>query len=261
MARTTINVKRVMDRAHEIRRTTSAETGCKPNDVVFSLCLKMAWAEAKAEATAETSARNVLTAWEIMPDADRVKEIRRAVWAAAAVHGEYIGLTAAEVLTDDEDAYISETWLRIGDRLDNSPAVVASLTARNMERAERGKPALTLVNLLTVPARAGIAAIARARIKHSAASVCVVEDADGKEQAAVDVLAVAPDDTEKQATDHVVLDEFLNKLDETDREIVRGVVNHKPLRKIGKQLGISHVAVHKRLVKIRAALMEQGFTD
>jgi hypothetical protein len=39
-----------MRRAHEIRAETAAKYSCKPGYVVFSICLKMAWAEDLREA-------------------------------------------------------------------------------------------------------------------------------------------------------------------------------------------------------------------
>ena len=50
------------------------------------------------------------------------------------------------------------------------------------------------------------------------------------------------------------LDSFRAGLDEIGRQILEMVAAHKTEREIGKAVGISNVAVHKRIVKMRAAL-------
>lgn len=37
-----------MKRAHEIRKEAAAKWNCKTSEIIFSICLKMAWAETKA---------------------------------------------------------------------------------------------------------------------------------------------------------------------------------------------------------------------
>lgn len=44
----TINLSDLMHRAHAIRREASSQFGCPLHDVLFSECLRQAWAEAKA---------------------------------------------------------------------------------------------------------------------------------------------------------------------------------------------------------------------
>ena len=56
------NLNAIMGRAWAIRKSAAAEIGCAVSEVVFSLCLKQAWAEAEG-VNAEINAAAVVIVW------------------------------------------------------------------------------------------------------------------------------------------------------------------------------------------------------
>ena len=62
------------------------------------------------------------------------------------------------------------------------------------------------------------------------------------------------DNTEESAIIRATLDSYRGELDEIGQQILELVAAHMTEREIAKVVGISNVAVHKRIAKMRAAL-------
>lgn len=134
----------------------------------------------------------------------------------------------------DASEYVGGTWERIVSNLD-------------------GDAPLRLVALRA--AAACIEQEARAERKHSAASVREIEDADGEKMSYVEALIASDrDSTETQAIIRVELARFVAGLDSTDKDILNLSAAGYTLREIAPTVNLSHVGVHKRLEKMRAAL-------
>lgn len=81
----------------------------------------------------------------------------------------------------------------------------------------------------------------------------VTTTADGETLDLLDTVA-ATADTEKAATIRATLKSFYNSLDSRNKIIFGGMIEGKTEREIAPTVGISHVATHNRMVKIRARL-------
>ena len=62
------------------------------------------------------------------------------------------------------------------------------------------------------------------------------------------------DNTETSAIIRADLERYASGLDDIGRQVLEMVAAHKTEREIAKVVGVSNVAVHKRIVKMRAAL-------
>ena len=76
------NLSAIMGRAWAIRKSAAAEMGCKVSEVVFSLCLKQAWAEAEG-VNAEINAAAVVAEWAATTPEKQVEWLQRCVVRAA----------------------------------------------------------------------------------------------------------------------------------------------------------------------------------
>ncbi len=259
---TTRNASAVMLRAWSIRRDTAAAVGCKVSAVVWSDCLRMAWAETEGEHAARNACA-LVAEWGKMTDADQVTMMKRNIHRAArdvvgySVEDKYLQFSELPAFglygLHDLDEFVSETWLRIAAKL----ADVDRLTARNEKRAAQGKRPLSLVSLVYQAAKASIEAVYYQDSKHAAASVRELVDADGETCSAVETIAAASDDTERAAVLRADLEQFRAGCDEIDDRILELVGRGYTEREIAADIGtISNVAVHKRIVKMRRELGE-----
>ena len=76
------NLKAIMGCAWAIRKAAAAEIGCKVSEIVFSLCLKQAWAEAEG-VNAEINAAAVVAEWAATTPEKQVEWLQRCVVRAA----------------------------------------------------------------------------------------------------------------------------------------------------------------------------------
>lgn len=243
----TYNMSETMTRAWAIRKAAAADMGCKVSEVLMGECLKIAWAEAEG-ANAETNAAAIAGEWANMADADKVRMMTACIRKAAkneigySTEDHYLQFSEVPAFgcfrTHDFDEFVSETCIRVLDKL----ADLDKLAATNERRAAQGKRPMRLVSVVYNAARASIAAVYYADSKHGAASF--LETCCGD----------ATVNTETSAIIRADLDAFRDGLDEIGRQILEMVAAHKTEREIGKAVGISNVAVHKRIVKMRAAL-------
>lgn len=243
----TYNMSETMTRAWAIRKAAAADMGCKVSEVLMGECLKIAWAEAEG-ANAETNAAAIAGEWANMADADKVRMMTACIRKAA----QFSEVPAFGCFrTHDFDEFVSETCIRVLDKL----ADLDKLAATNERRAAQGKRPMRLVSVVYNAARASIAAVYYADSKHGAAYDWKINDGEGNAASFLETCCGdATVNTETSAIIRADLDAFRDGLDEIGRQILEMVAAHKTEREIGKAVGISNVAVHKRIVKMRAAL-------
>lgn len=148
------------------------------------------------------------------------------------------------------DCLVNETWLKLAERL--TPEYLDGL---NSKRTHDGKDEITLISLVYRCAKDAIRSIYEQDIKHGRAQAYTIVDNHGDEYDYIDIMAVsARDNTETSAIIRAAFRSILNGMDDIDRIIIECKRDEMTERDIGAITGISCVAVHKRIVKIRAAL-------
>lgn len=148
------------------------------------------------------------------------------------------------------ECLVNETWLKLAERL--TPEYLDGL---NSKRTHDGKEEITLISLVYRCAKDAIRSIYEQDIKHGRAQAYTIVDNHGDEYDYIDIMAVsARDNTETSAIIRAAFHSILNGMDDIDRIIIECKRDEMTEREIGAITGISCVAVHKRIVKIRAAL-------
>lgn len=259
----------IMRRAWSIRKSAAADMGYAVSDVVFSLCLKQAWAEAEG-VNAEANAAAVVDEWAAMGEAGQVKMMSACIRKAAkneirySTEDHYLQFSEVPAFScfraHDFDEFLSETVIRVLGKL----ADVDKLTATNEKRAAQGKRPIRLVSVVYNAARASIAAVYYADSKHGAAYDFDVVNDNGEAESYVETrCGDSSVNTETSAILRAALDDFTASRDEIDRKIIELVAEQYTEREIAEALEkagrkISNVAVHKRIAKIREALKAAG---
>lgn len=149
---------------------------------------------------------------------------------------------------DLEDA-TQETYCKMLQRL----ADVGTL-AKNIERRANKGFEDSLAAIVTRAANATMEGIAYRHRKDSK-TTSQTTTADGETLDILDTVA-ATNDTEKAAIIRAMLTDFYNSLDSKDKVIFGGMMEGKTEREIAPTVEISNIAVHNRMVKIRAQLAE-----
>lgn len=258
----TYNMGEIMTRAWAIRKAAAADMGCKVSEVLMGECLKIAWAEAEG-VNAEANAAAIADEWANMADADKVRMMTACIRKAAkneigySTEDHYLQFSEVPAFgcfrPHDFDEFISETCIRVLDKL----ADLDKLTATNERRAAQGKRPLKLVSVVYNAARASIAAIYYADTKHGAAYDWQIEDGEGNAASFLETCCGdATENTETAAIIRVDVERLKDGMDEIGKQILEMVMAGKTEREIGKAVGISNVAVHKRIVKMRTALAD-----
>ena len=265
------NLKAIMGRAWAIRKAAAAEIGCKVSEIVFSLCLKQAWAEAEG-VNAEANACEIVREWGELGEAGQVKMMSACIRKAAkneirySTEDHYLQFSEVPAFAcfraHDFDEFISETcirvlknWYDVDD--DGIPARlnIGKLAKRNEKRAEQGKRPISLVSIVYNAARASIAAVYYQDSKHGAAYDWEIDDGEGNTASYLETMVKSGrDNTEQSAIIRATLDGYRATLDDIGQQILELVAAHMTEREIAKIVGISNVAVHKRIVKMRVAL-------
>lgn len=148
------------------------------------------------------------------------------------------------------ECLVNETWLKLAERL--TPEYLDGL---NIKRTHDGKEEISLVSLVYRCAKDAIRSIYEQDIKHGRAQAYTIVDNHGDEYDYIDIMAVSTrDNTETSAIIRAAFHSILNGMDDIDRIIIECKRDEMTEREIGAITGISCVAVHKRIVKIRAAL-------
>lgn len=150
---------------------------------------------------------------------------------------------------DLEDA-VQEAFCKVLQRL----ADVDKL-AKNIERRENKGFSDSLPAIVTRAANTTMEGIAYRHRKDSKATSQTTSTADRETLDLLDTVA-ATDDTEKAAIVRTTLRDFYNGLNGKNKIIFGGMMEGKTEREIAPTVKISNIAVHNRMVKIRAALAE-----
>lgn len=148
---------------------------------------------------------------------------------------------------DMEDA-TQEAFAKVLERLAN----VGKLEADCKRREAQGKPD-TLAAVVCRAANSTMEGIAYRHRKDSKVTSQTITTEDGESFDLLDTVAAA-NDTERAAIIRAELQRFADGLDDTNKTIFKGMVNGKTEREIAADIGISHVATHNRMTKIRTAL-------
>ena len=268
-SRKVFDLAAIMRRAWSFRKSAAADMGCAVSEVVFSLCLKQAWAEAEG-VNAEANAVAVVDEWAAMGEAGQVKMMSACIRKAAkneirySTEDHYLQFSEVPAFScfraHDFDEFLSETVIRVLDKL----ADVDGLTAKNEKRATQGKRPIRLVSIVYNAARASIAAVYYADSKHGAAYDFDVVNDNGEAESYVETrCGDSSVNTETSAILRAALDDFTASRDEIDRKIIEMVAEQYTEREIAEALEkagrkISNVAVHKRIAKMREALRAAG---
>lgn len=248
----------VMRRAWAIRRETAERYNVKLMDIVWGECIRMAFAEAQGD-NAEVNAQAVINEWQELGEAGQVKIMQACVRKAAkneigySIEDKYLQFNevpAWGLWGHGFDEYVNETWLRVAGNLD-----IDKLTAKNEKRATQAKKPITLVNIVYNAAKAAIQAIYYSDVKHGKASIRTTIGKDGEEYSYIETMAESRrDNTETSACIKATLQQFIQGRDEKDQTILEAVKDGYTEREIAKFVGMSNVAVHKRIAKMREAL-------
>lgn len=187
---------------------------------------------------------NIIDEWNALDEHVQVDIIARCISKAAAQRKAH-GVDAAE--------YIGGTWERIAAKL-----TPEALEEENARRAAEGKQQITLVSVVYHAAVACIEAEEYHERKHSVADDVQIRSENSESRSYLDtVIASGRDSTETQAIIRADLERFTAGRDEIDRRILELAAEGFTEREIAAAIGtISNVAVHKRLVRMRATLKE-----
>ena len=113
-------------------------------------------------------------------------------------------------------------------------------------------------SLAGIVSRAAKATLQREIDREKRDSVVISDTAtngSGEEYSLFDTVAGAAD-TERSAIILATMTDFYNGLDSRNKTIFNGMMEGKTEREIAPTVGITNIAVHNRMVKIRAALAE-----
>lgn len=256
------NLGEIMRRAWAIRKAAAEEIGCKVGEVIMGECLRIAWAEAEG-ANAEINAGEIVNEWANMADADKVRFMSACIRKAAkneigySTEDHYLQFSEVPAFgcfrPHDFDEFVSETCIRVLDKLGD----LDKLAATNERRAAQGKRPMRLVSVVYNAARASIAAVYYADSKHGAAYDWQIEDGEGNAASFLETCCGdATVNTETSAIIRADVERLKDGMDKIGKQILEMVMAGKTEREIGKAVGISNVAVHKRIVKMRTALAD-----
>lgn len=256
----------IMRRAWAIRSEIAARSGVCRMSVAFGACLRTAWAIAKGNAPADmlgavahTSAETTRVEFAALTgEAFRAWAIAATVRAARdeigySVEDKYLQfdeIPAFSIHNHDMDVFVSEAYIHVREALDRLDDV-------NLKRLEAGKAPRTLKSIVYLACRASIAKIWYSDIKHGRASVRTVQTDDGEYSYIDTMVASARDNTENAAIIRSAIATVAESLDDTSRIILAGIAHGRTERAIAEDVGLSSVAVHKRIVKIRIALKRE----
>lgn len=189
----------------------------------------------------KTKALEIITEWHDMTPEQQLKFCQVCV-CKTIKRGRTL-----KPLYDMEDA-VQETYCKMLQRLQD----VGKL-AKNIEKRANQGFGDSLPAIVTRAANATMEGIAYRHAKDSKATSRTITSQDGDE---IDILSTvaATDNTERSATVRATLKDFYSGLDERNKTIFCGMVKRLTEREIAPTVGISHVATHHRIAKIRAEL-------
>lgn len=192
--------------------------------------------------------KNIIDQWNALDGLEQLNFCRRCV---VKVANREFGLQELLQNGNELDDYANTVYLKLVDeRL--TPEHIAKV---NTNRARDGKPEITLQSMVYKTARALLGSAIR-RYCQEAENSSGWLDAAGEWWAGLQ--GISEDFTESLIM-AVDLEAFKNRRDTTDQQILDLVFTGHTEREISKEIGtISNVAVHKRIVKMRAALWNEA---
>ena len=188
------------------------------------------------------NAIEIINTWNAMTDTEQIELCWKCIWTK--IHqGRTVGLC------DTMDDIFQSVFENVLSRLEN----VDTLEADCKQRESQGKAPNTLVGIVCRAANNVLTNSVYHGQRNGKATRWAVTDEDGDELDILDTIA-ATDSIEDTAIISVTLKDFYTSLDSKNKLIFDGMVQGKTEREIAPIVGISNVAVHKRIAKIRTAL-------
>ena len=244
----------IMRHAWDIYNAALDGSDIKP---LFSICLQMAWEDARNET------QRVIDSWESLPVERQIGWLRASVKRAAKDeiaystednYNQFVESPAWFLFNHGLDEFVNEAWLKLQVYLDP-----VRLAARNERRHAAGKLNVSLYSLVYQAAVHGINKVWRDDVKHIRAQQKTKRDKNGTEYSYIETMATnRRDSTEVQAIGHLALEEFESGRDELDKMIIEGLRDSYKKKEIAVMAGVTPAAITKRLKKLREALREAG---
>ena len=252
---------RVMRAAWAVRREAAARLGCAVSSVHWGECLRTAWAAERAAQTEarlpELAANATREAWAALTGAEQMQWLGNAVRRAAknligeSVEDKYDSrheMPAFYSYGIEFDEFIHEAYLCLVDKL-------SRLAETNRRRLAAGKSTKTLSSLVYMSAQNALGKVYRQWQSMARADVREVVDDKGRKHSAVEEFCA--DATAGRSFEAVEVASWVESLGETDRRIIECRLLGMTERETATACGylfpsgkVSHVAIHKRLVKL-----------
>ena len=173
-----------------------------------------------------------LETWEAIPATEQVEIITRAAKRAVYIAGAYgVALTVDEIM--------GQTWENTVKRLDAD-----RLSKANAKRTAEGNTPFTIMQIATRAAPAAVEVWRYDYNKHG--DVAPLEA----------WTAIDGGDMEGRIIDRLTVEDFIAQQDSRGKAIAQLTIIGCTERQTGEAVGISNVAVHKRLARMRKDLRE-----
>lgn len=176
---------------------------------------------------------NIIQEWDSKTGREQQEFIKACVLKAAK---QEFGMSALYQHGHNIDEYISEVWIELTE----NRLTPANVERDNAKRERDGKAPITLASMIYKATRA----VMSASIRHD-------RKADSRDGGELDPEQHKGIDTTADIIATLDFQNFLAGLDSTNRKICEMKIEGIPEREIGKALGISGPAVHKRIEKVR----------
>lgn len=186
-------------------------------------------------------ALEIITEWNAKDGTERINFCRNCVFKGIKKGRK---LKAGNEIGDATN----DTYIKVAAQL-----LDADKLAKNIERRASQGFTESLASIIT---RAANATLQREIDQEKRDSVVISEtttNGSGENYSLFDTVAGTAD-TEKAAITQATLKDFYNGLDSKNKTIFGGMMQGKTEREIAPTVGISHVATHNRMTKIRAQL-------
>lgn len=258
---TNINLSAILTRAHKLTRSAiaTAPADMRNYSATFSACLRMAWSESGVSTAPQKAVDSIRAEWDALTAEEQLELVKNQVKRAARDvigysvedhYSQYWEKPAFTYGTASLGDYWNETFRRVLDNWERQ-------ARHNAERAANGCKPRTLKSYVKACAKQAVMCIYRAEYKHGSAARDFV-DADGERQSIVETLCPSGDDTAREVVFAYALEQFRASRDAIDNAIIDALTAGKNYRAIGESLNMSHVAVVKRVAKLRKAMVESG---
>lgn len=191
---------------------------------------------------------NIMQQWNALDTMQQINLITANVKKAAR---EEVAAYAALFLEQHQiDAFINEAWIKLAERLN-----VEYLDKLNAKRRAAGKADISLLSLVYRAAKDAIRTAQRDDRRHQRCRVEITGE-DGEPLDRLETIAsIGRNAAMEDVTFWLALEQFTSSRDKIDRIIIECKSNSLTEREIAETVGMTCAAVHKRIVKIRQALI------